>query len=227
MRNKTLEIIAVGLALVFGMAAEGDSSSETTDTTIPAKPFVMPKITGMSYARAVLKVEKASQGFYLESVDVLQSRSVWDDANWKVLMQNPKAGATVFPGDKICAGVAKNDEAWRTPKHFGCWGQVSDTGKMDIKMSENRMYLNVDGVNTGQSAAQYRATVEVNTDDGDNLTIQFCSATPTKPGKTLNQMRLTGKNEDLFYDTTNFTEYRGRISYSVKKLDRSVGSRTC
>jgi hypothetical protein len=182
----------------------------------------MPKIVGLTFDVASSRIEKL--GGFLDYIDVLESRSVWDDSNWKVVSQIPKAGTVVFSTDKICAGVTQLSESWRTPKHFGCWESLNQNVK-PLSLSSDSLYMKIRFFNDRSIAVQYRATVEIETDDGDNLKVMFCTEKAIAGRTSATRMRLSGKY--FANDAAAFFNYSGKISWSISKFERQLTTTPC
>jgi len=184
--------------------------------------FVMPKIIGLTFDDASSRIDNL--GGFLDYVDVLEGRSVWDDSNWKVVKQIPAAGTKVFSSDKFCAGVTQLSESWRTPKHFGCWESLNQTVS-PLSLSSDSMYMKIKFFNNRSIPVQYRATVNVDTDDGDNLKVMFCTENSVRGRTFASRMRLSGK----YYanDAATFYSYRGKIHWSISKFERQLAKSPC
>jgi beta-lactam-binding protein with PASTA domain len=182
----------------------------------------MPNIVGLSYAVAYEEISSA--GRHLDYIDVLEKRSVWDNENWVVVQQIPEPGTKVSQVEKICAGVTKIAEKWRTPQHFGCWSEVYSDVK-PVSISRDVMSLDIDFSNSHDNGHQYRATVEINTDDGETLKVMYCTEEATAPGGKVGRMRLSGKY--FVDDAVIFNNYVGRFAYSISKLESQLGNIPC
>lgn len=217
----------VNLCNASGTFARADSVGsspidQNRSTFVQTATFVMPKIIGLTFDVAYSRIDKL--GGFLDYVDVLKSRSVWDNSNWKVVKQIPKAGTRVFSSDKFCAGVTQLSESWRTPKNFGCWESLNQNVPA-LSLSSDWMYLKIKFFNNRSMPVQYRATVSVDTDDGDDLKVMFCTEKPIKGRTTASRMRLSGKY--FANDAAAFYNYRGRITWSISKFERQLATSPC
>ena len=228
---KTTITLCIFLSVILCNASGASAKSDLVDTSpiqrgqstfVQTATFVMPKIIGLTFDVAYSRIKNL--GGYLDSIDVLESRSVWDDSNWKVVKQSPKAGTKVFSSDKFCAGVTQLSESWRTPKHFGCWESLNQNVR-PLSLSSDSMYMKIKFFNNRSMPVQYRATVNVDTDDGDNLKVMFCTEKPVKGRTSATRMRLSGK----YYanDAVAFYSYRGRITWSISKFERQLATSPC
>ena len=196
--------------------------TNSTQTPKPPEILTMPNIVGLSYAVAYEEISSA--GRHLDYIDVLEKRSVWDNENWVVVQQIPEPGTKVSQVEKICAGVTKIAEKWRTPQHFGCWSEVYSDVK-PVSISRDVMYLDIDFSNSHDNGHQYRATVEIDTDDGETLKVMYCTEEATAPSGKVGRMRLSGKY--FVDDAVIFNNYVGRFAYSISKFESQLGNIPC
>ncbi len=202
--------------------APATSTSSSTQAPKPPEVFLMPNIVGLTYSEAYENISSA--GRYLDYIDVLENRSVWDNENWVVVRQIPTPGTKVSKEEKICAGVTKISEKWRTPQHFGCWSEVyGDVTPRSI--SGDVMYLTVDFSNPSKNWHQYRATVDIDTDDGQSLKVMYCTENATAPGGKTGKMRLSGKY--FVNDAVLYNDYVGSFTYSISKFESQLGHIPC
>jgi hypothetical protein len=198
------------------------SPSISTQAPKPPEVFTMPNIVGLPYSEASEDVSSA--GRYLDYVDVLENRSVWDNENWVVVRQIPAPGTRVSREEKLCAGITKISEKWRTPRSFGCWNEVN--GDVTLKsISGDVMYLTIDFFNPFKNWHQYRATVEIDTDDGQSLKVMYCTENASPAGGKVGRMRLSGKY--FVNDAVIYNDYVGKFSYSISKLESQLGQMPC
>lgn len=205
-----------------GTKTPSTSTSISTQATEPPKIFTMPNIVGLTYSEASEKISSA--GRYLDYIDVLENRSVWDNENWVVVRQIPSPGTKISNDEKICAGVTKISEKWRTPKHFGCWNEVYDA-VTPKSISGDVMYMNVDFSNLSSNLRQYRATVDIDTDDGLSLKVMYCTEKAAIPSGKVPRMRLSGKY--FTDDAVMFNNYVGSFTYSISKFESQLGNLPC
>ncbi len=197
-------------------------SSSTTSLVPKPSTFTMPDIIGNTYSEASDLIE--GYGSYLDYVDVLEDRSVWDTSNWLVLRQNPSAGTKVSTKEKICAGVAKLSETWRTPKHFGCWSTYS--GDFEVNnFSSDVMYLTSESINQASTWRQFRVTLEIETDDGTKLKTMYCTEKAVATKMRIGRLRLSGKYFTM--DAQIFSNYYGQFRYAVEKVEHQNGTLPC
>jgi len=210
------------LLVVFSLIAFSYPSHVSASTTSSkAKTFKMPNIIGFTYETASKKLKPF--GKYLYSIDVLENRSVGFGSDWKVVRQSPSPGTRVAQDDKVCAGVLKLSEDWRTPKQFGCWAEIPD--EVRPKTFTNSLFMTIDYRNTLSATFQYRATVQIQTDDGRKLKVMFCTERAVASGSKVGRMRLSGKY--FLRDTLAFNSYSGTFKWSISKFERQFGKRPC
>jgi len=210
---------------------DGTQSKSTSGETSNSK-LLMPNLAGMTIGAAKETLSAVDDELYLDDVDLLGFRSVWNYENWTVMSQNPPAGTQITKGMRLCAGVVKNDETWRTLNFVKCWQDASD--EMDAQMAtvdlrSNTGLADATFINEGPLPAQYRANVDIDDDNGRSYLLTFCTNSPVAPGASPKYLELYIDNSTAGdkYFATLFDELTGKFQFKWTKLEKNYGSLGC
>ena len=188
----------------------------------------MPKAIGMNYGEFVEKENKFIEKFFPDTIDLIDSRSIWDDYNWVVVAQIPPAGSTVFPDERICLGVVKVEESNLDHKRLRCWQEVTEF--------ENTTGYSFDMIDKGLLKVKLpqpelkgfflKTEVLIEMEDWSTVTITFCSyeAVGTNGTTTINLKLDPGPGGIESFDVELFNDWTGAYTYRIQQMWKSFGA---
>jgi hypothetical protein len=224
-----LVILVVVLASIVPLEIMFPSDDETKVEEIKKQSVItMPKAIGMNYGEFVEKENKFVEKFYPDTIDLIDSRSIWDDYNWVIVAQIPPAGSKVLPDDRICLGVVKVEESNLDHKRLHCWQEIREfenTAGYSFDMLDNGL-LQVKLPQPELKGFFLKAEVLIEMKDWSTVTITYCSyeAVGTNGTATINLKLDPGPGGIESFDVELFNDWTGAYTYRIKQMWKSFGA---
>ena len=234
--TKTQIVIGLVGLVAFGVLSIIFPSEDETKVKENKQQEVitMPNAIGMNYGDFKDKETKFLDKFYADTVDLIESRSIWDNYNWVVVAQIPPAGSKLIPDDRICLGVVKVEESNLDHKRLHCWQEVTDfestTGySYDMVLKD---LLKVTLPKPELKGFFLKATVLIEMKDWSTVTLTYCSyeAVGTNGSITTNLELDPGASGTAFgdggesFNTGLFKDWTGSYTYQIRQMWKSFGS---
>jgi hypothetical protein len=188
----------------------------------------------MNYGDFKDKETKFLDNFYADTVDLIESRSIWDNYNWVVVAQIPPAGSKLIPDDRICLGVVKVEESNLDHKRLHCWQEITDfesTAGYSYDMVLKDL-LKVTLPKPELKGFFLKATVLIEMKDWSTVSLTYCSyeAVGTNGSITTNLELDPGASGTAFgdggesFNTGLFKDWTGSYTYQIRQMWKSFGS---
>lgn len=228
-----VSVLTVGFFIGLGLI--GNATSKTADDgRQTSNEVLMPNIVGMTYGDFVENNSKLIETYFPDTIDLIASRSIWDQYNWKVVSQIPPAGTRLKPEDRLCLGVVKLDEVNSTRQRLRCWQEI--TGFEDIQgfdydlQSKDLMSLSLRSSDLTGYFLKARVWIEMK--DWNSVMLTYCSYEPVGLGEssTINLKLNTGASGSIFgdggesFDVGLFNDWYGEYTYRIETIEKSFGS---
>lgn len=235
-RTRTYLVLAlVSIALWIAMAIVKTSSNENGLSSSEKSTERMPNLISSYLSDAQQKLDQLDVDLSVRTIDLLRSRSVWDDENWTVVSQSPAAGALLSKKSDVCIGIVKNDETWKTHRQLQCWSEA----KTELDLIDNNYQLKLKDLLTLTSLPSslngyhLRATVKIEMDGGNTVYLPYCTYSTYSANSEIN-LKLDasdGGDPGVFADGGQsfkaglFLNWIGRYRYTITKLEKSQTSK--
>lgn len=229
--SKTVLTIVIFVGVSFlGSWIEKNKADENENS----KENSMPSVVGMNYGEFVDNNSEFNQKYFPDTIDLIESRSVWDNYNWTVVSQIPAAGSKVSLEDRPCLGIVKTDELELPRQKLRCWREVNgfeDFSGFDFKMLSKDL-ISIILTDSALEGYFLKAKVRIDMEDWNSVWLTYCSYEPKGVnGSSSTNLKLdAGASGTAFgdggvsFDAGLFLEWNGAYTYKVEKVEKSYGS---
>ena len=234
--TKTQIVIGVVALVAFGVLSIIFPSEDETKVKENKQQEVitMPNAIGMNYGDFHDKESKFLDKYYADTIDLIESRSIWENYNWVVVAQIPPAGSKLLPDDRICLGVVKVEETNLDHERLHCWQELFDfestTGySYDLPLKD---LLKVTLPKPDLKGYFLKATVQIEMKDWNSVVLTYCSyeAVGANGSVTTNLKLDAGASGTAFgnggesFDAGLFNDWSGEYTYQIRQMWKSFGS---
>ena len=228
--KSALTVVIFGGLMAFGNWSEKNKANQ--DKT--SKETSMPNLIGMNYGEFVDNNSEFNEKYFPDTIDLIESRSVWDNYNWMVVAQIPPAGSKVNLEDRPCLGIVKTDELELDRQKLRCWREIN--GFEDLEgykynmLSKDLISITLTDLDLNGYFLKSKVWIEMK--DWNSVMLTYCSYEPIGAnGSTDINLKLdAGASGTVFgdggesFDAGLFNDWNGEYTYRVEKIEKSFGS---
>lgn len=223
------------VAIFGGLYAFGNwSEKNKANQDIATKEVLMPDLIGMNYGEFVDNNSEFYEKYFPETIDLIESRSVWDNYNWTVVAQIPPAGSKVNLEYRPCLGIVKINELELNRRRLRCWREINGFEEFESfkynMLSKDLISLTL----TDPDLKGYflKAKVWIEMKDWNSVMLTYCSYEPigVNGSADINLELDAGASGTVFgdggesFDAGLFNDWNGEYTYTIESIEKSFGN---
>jgi hypothetical protein len=229
--SKTVLTIAIFAAFaIYGNSIDKNK----TQSISKSQEMIMPNAVGMNYGEFVDNNTKFIEKYFPDTIDLIESRSVWNNYNWVIVAQIPPAGSKFVKDERLCFGVVKTDELDLSRQRLSCWQELigfADLSGFDYNLlSKDLISISINDPDLKGYFLKAKVWIEMK--DWNSVMLTYCSYEPVgvNGNSSINLKLDAGASGTVFgdggesFDAGLFNDWNGEYTYEVKKIEKSYGS---
>jgi len=229
--SKTVLTVAIFTALgIYGNSTD----KKNTEANKKSQELIMPDAVGMNYGDFVDSNAKFIEKYFPDTIDLIESRSVWNNYNWVIVAQTPPAGSKIGRDERLCFGVVKTDEINLSHQILRCWQEIvgfAEFSGFDYNLlSKDLISISINDADLIGYFLKAKVWIEMK--DWNSVMLTYCSYEPVgvKGNSSINLKLDAGASGTVFgnggesFDAGLFNDWNGEYTYEVKKIEKSYGS---